>query len=51
MEAIFAVMNTTQTAEEISHEKNSGLWGIWTYDLFLQFWKKVQYLRKLWGMS
>ena len=32
MEVIFAVMNTTQTVVEISHEKNSGLYGIWTHD-------------------
>ena len=34
MEASFAVMNTTQVVVKIRPEKNLGLYGIWTYDLF-----------------
>ena len=33
MKAIFGVMNTTWAAVKIRPESNSGLYGIWTYDL------------------
>ena len=33
MEAIFAVMNTTWAAMKLRPESNSGVYGIWTYDL------------------
>ena len=33
IEAILAVMNTTELVIEIRPKKNSGLYGIWTYDL------------------
>ena len=33
MKAIFAVMNTTQAVVKEGLKKNSGLYGIWTYDL------------------
>ena len=33
MEAIFAVTNTTSAVNENRTSKNSGLYGIWTYDL------------------
>ena len=33
MEAIFAVMNTTQAVVKRRPEKISGLYGIWTHDL------------------
>ena len=35
MKAIFAVMNTTWAVMKIRPEKkNSGLYGIWTHDLY-----------------
>ena len=33
MKAIFAVMNTTKAVVKLRSEKNSGLYGIWVYDL------------------
>ena len=33
-EAIFAVINTTWTIVKIRPEYNSGLYGIWTHDLY-----------------
>ena len=33
MKAIYAVMNTSGAVVKIRPEKNSGLYGIWTYDL------------------
>ena len=33
MKVNLAVMCTTQAVVKIGHEKNSGLYGIWTHDL------------------
>ena len=35
MKAIFAVMNTTWAVVKIRPKKKSGLYGIWTHDLYL----------------
>ena len=37
MKAIFAVQNTTWTAVKIRPEKNSGLYRIWTHNLWIFF--------------